>query len=255
MKKQNTILSWVGIALFCIIFLTIWGCAPTGQQVVTSSNDDVADIDQLLGLEDEEETIQEDDVLRLLGVVDDEEENSYQASEQSGANVETQPAGSMHWTETGSSSKTEPSLAYQDSQTRPVPQTTVKSASDYESQYQQGRQLYNSKQYREAIQLFESLLEQNGSHSLSDNCQYWIGESYYGMGKYQMAIVAFQKVFSFPQSNKLADAQLKVGLSYWKLNDKERAREELQKLIDNYPSSQYVSIARRSIDQIDQDIQ
>ena len=100
------------------------------------------------------------------------------------------------------------------------------------------------------FQKFESLLSQNRNNSLSDNAQYWIGESYYGLGEYQKAITAFEKVFTFSNSNKDDAAQLKLGLCYMKLNDNVKAREELEKLISDYPTSESVGLARRLLNQI-----
>ena len=89
----------------------------------------------------------------------------------------------------------------------------------------------------------------NNRHSLSDNCQYWIGESYYALGNYQQAITAFQNVFTFSNSNKDDDAQLKLGICYIRLNDEEQAKREFEKLVNNYPTSEYVNIAKRYIAQ------
>jgi TolA-binding protein len=71
------------------------------------------------------------------------------------------------------------------------------------------------------------------------------------MENYRQAIIAFEKVFSFPKSNKDEDSQLKLGLCYLRLDDKERAKIELQKFIDSYPSSEHVSIAKRWIEAFD----
>ncbi|MCK4830000.1 tetratricopeptide repeat protein, partial [bacterium] len=101
------------------------------------------------------------------------------------------------------------------------------------------------------IEKFESILITNTQHSLSDNCQYWIGESYWGLGNYQAALAAFKKVFSFEKSNKEDAAQLKIGLCYMRLNDKDKAKQELQRLIDSYPSSEFISSARRFLAQLE----
>ena len=82
------------------------------------------------------------------------------------------------------------------------------------------------------------------NHSYADNAQYWIGESYYAMGRYQEAIMAFEKVFTFPQSNKNDWAQFKIGQCYFKMGDREQAQQEFQQLIDNYSDSELVPRAR-----------
>lgn len=114
---------------------------------------------------------------------------------------------------------------------------------DYELNYQQGYDLIRNRQYRDAIRVFESLLAANTKHSLSDNAQYWIGECYYALGDYRAAVVAFEKVFTFANSNKNDYAQYKLGLCYYKLNDMKRAKEEFQSLVDNYKNPDLISKA------------
>ena len=90
------------------------------------------------------------------------------------------------------------------------------------------------------------------SHSLSDNCQYWIGECYYALRNFNQAAVEFEKVFTFPQSNKDPDAQLKLGLCYWNTGNAARAKEEFNRLIVNYPDSEYTIRARSYLSQLGQ---
>jgi len=123
-------------------------------------------------------------------------------------------------------------------------------AGDYERKYQQALSLFNNRRYREALRLFEELVATDTRHSLSDNAQYWIGECYFALGDYRAAILAFEKVFTFKQSNKNDYAQYKLGLSYFKLGDKKRARQEFQNLIDNYPNSPLVEKARKYLMQL-----
>lgn len=118
-------------------------------------------------------------------------------------------------------------------------------ATEFKSRYESGLNQFYSKNYQEALTLFRDLLLSDPSNSLSDNCQYWIGECYYGLGSFEQAIVEFEKVFSFPNSNKSDDAQLKLGVCYLKLGDKQQARSEFDRLLSNYPDSEYVSLAQR----------
>jgi TolA-binding protein len=64
------------------------------------------------------------------------------------------------------------------------------------------------------------------------------------MGNYEQAILEFQKVFAYPNSNKYDDAQLKLGLCYMQLNNYDRAKGEFDKLLREYPSSEYAGRAR-----------
>jgi len=120
----------------------------------------------------------------------------------------------------------------------------------FKAKYDEALQTYNRRHYREAIQKFEKLLQENPNTSLSDNCQYWIGECYYSLGKYDQAIMEFEKVFTFPNSNKEDDAQLKIGMSYMKLGNKQRAKDNFKTLIEKYPNSEYISLAKRFLRQL-----
>lgn len=114
----------------------------------------------------------------------------------------------------------------------------------FKARYDEGLRLYNSRRYNEAIAVFNQLLASGENNSLVDNCQYWKGECYYGMGNYEQAVLEFQKVFAFPNSNKFDDAQLKLGLCYMQMNNYERAKAEFTKLLREYPSSEYASRAQ-----------
>ncbi|MBN1542848.1 tetratricopeptide repeat protein, partial [candidate division KSB1 bacterium] len=115
----------------------------------------------------------------------------------------------------------------------------------FQERYDAALQLYESRKYLQALQIFDELLQTSGKTDLLDNCQYWKGECYYGLGQYNQAIVEFEKVFAHNGSNKYADAQLKLGLCYQRLGNTEKARAEFQTLLTNYPDSEYVSLAER----------
>lgn len=132
----------------------------------------------------------------------------------------------------------------QSQMTRTAQVSTRPATGDYKARYQQALEAYYARRYQEAIQMFRALLQEDDRNPLADNAQYWIGESYYGLGNYSQAIAEFEKVFTFPNSNKADDAQLKLGVTYLRLGNRARAREEFERLIANYPDSEYVGTAR-----------
>ena len=265
------------VSIFILGFIWFIGCATTGQsQKYETQVEDVADIDELLGLAEPkknesqgEEDIAEDDVLRLLGVLEEGEPAAAQT--QSTTDVKKSDLENQiqqYEQERSELDKKEQNLRNQitqqndvlataerqpDTHVEPVrtERTSSSQGTSFLERYQDALKSYRGQQYRDAIQKFEALLAMNSRHSLSDNCQYWIGESYYGLGNYQQAIAAFQNVFSFANSNKDDASQLKLGLCYMRLQDTQRAKIEFEKLISNYPTSEFVNIARRFIAQIE----
>jgi len=239
-KKCLTI---VITAIIIIGMVLINGCGGTGSTMrrETQTTGDAEDIDALLGLSDSEDEsgkenkdITEDDVLKLLGVVEEGDDTS-----------DTQK------TTPTEENKTKHNRYDYKEDTRTTtsdrPERTVGTEMDTRSftqKYNEAFQLYKDRNYLEAIQKFNKLISEDSNHKLSDNCQYWIGECYYDMGNFEQAIVSFEKVFSFTDSNKDDDAQLKLGICYHRLDRSDQAKEEFQRLITYYPDSEFVSIAR-----------
>jgi tol-pal system protein YbgF len=118
---------------------------------------------------------------------------------------------------------------------------------DVKASYNGALDEYYARRYESALNSFTELLTVAPTHTLADNAQYWIGECYYGMGNYQKALEAFLKVFDFPKSNKLADAHLKVGLTYVRMGNTDSAKEELKAVFQNYPGTDAATIAAQQL--------
>lgn len=109
---------------------------------------------------------------------------------------------------------------------------------------------YRRRNFQGAISMFESLLIRGVREDLQDNCHYWIGESYYGLGKYTEAINHFEMVIGFVRSEKKDDAQLMIGNCYATMGNKTAAREAFNKLLTNYPASMYVKKAQEKLSRL-----
>lgn len=122
----------------------------------------------------------------------------------------------------------------------------VQHATDtFRQRYNEALSQFYARHYRRAIAHFEALFDSNPQHSLAENCQYWIGESYYALGKFRLALLAFQKVLARGGVNKADDAQLMIGLSLMKLGQKLGAKTELERFVVFFSNSEYLSKAER----------
>ena len=264
MNRDRFILCFL-VAVFLLSFLIFAGCASTSKNRREEAvSGDSANIDELLGLVEEDtqkksnETLGEDDVLRLLGV--GEKGDSKAVKSDTGAANLQQKLNTLEAENKSTEAEKnklqnivntqEKSISNLNSATADKTTPVSWKGRSFADRYQEALQTYRSRHFMDAIQKFENLLDSGSYNSLSDNCQYWIGECYYGLGKYEEAALSFEKVFSFSNSNKDDDAQLKLGLCQLRLNNKAKAKEEFQKLVDNYPTSEYVSVAQRFIAQI-----
>jgi tol-pal system protein YbgF len=115
---------------------------------------------------------------------------------------------------------------------------------DFSTGYENALRDYYARDYHRAIDEFKSLVNNFSDHKLASNCQYWIGECYFGMNDFTQAADAFQRVFDFSFSYKKDDATLMLGRCYMKLNDNTRAKSFFQGLINDYPDSEYIEKAK-----------
>ena len=221
-------------------------------------------VNETLDLQRETETQQakEDEVLKLLGITPEEKTGEVTTTApgdteltkkvsnlEEAVNKREQEIGQLR-AELGTKERkiTELESILDDLRTATPTRTTTPAAvttSEFKLRYKDTLNEYRHYHYKGAIKQFENLIQLDPNNSLSDNCQYWIGECYYGLGKYEQAIVEFEKVFAFVNSNKEDAAQLKIGLCYLKLGDKARAKEEFERLVMKYPKSEYRSRAQQ----------
>lgn len=264
-----------GILIVVALALAILGGCAASQPPVPQDNkskageQDMTEIDQLFGISEKDKAAEpnadESEVLQLLGIKPTQPETPA-ATEKTDAQKQDQLKAEL--------SELERKLAEKDSEILSLksdlmakedkiakletgysqqaqPRSAARAAGgNFREDYQAALAEYNSRNYKAAIQMFEELLAREPANSLSDNCRYWIGECYYGLGNFNQAIIEFTKVFSYNRSNKADAAQLKLGLCYWRLGNQERARQEFERLISDYPKSEYVSKAQQFLSRL-----
>ena len=128
--------------------------------------------------------------------------------------------------------------------------TAAVGKSDAFNMYQGALAYYRQEHYDRALAEFDRLLQKAPMSEWSDNAQYWRGECYYGLRKYQQALIEFTKVFAFRNTDKADDAQIKIANCHIALGERGRALAALRKLLDEYPDSEYVPTARDKIKQL-----
>ena len=104
--------------------------------------------------------------------------------------------------------------------------------------YDRGYTLYHQGRYVDAEAGFRRFLQAYPDTSLSDNAQYWIGESRFARADYDGALAAFREVVQrYPGGNKVADSLLKVADCLQRLGDTEEARATYDEVIRRFPGS------------------
>jgi tol-pal system protein YbgF len=239
-------------------------CGGSKNTNVSSTNTDTTsvDIDNLLNSPDQQQAGSEDaEVLRLLGIEPAKSEaaktppaatepNSAEMQKeidrlQRELNAKDQQVADLR------NSLMERDARLQEMQKAPTGAVTATFSVDgFLQRYAEARNLYEQRRYTEAITLFQQVLAENPQSSYADNCQYWIGECYYGLGKFAQSVAEFEKVLAFARSNKKDAALLKLGLCHVRMGDRQQARSLFEQLIAYYPSSPYVANARKYLSRL-----
>ena len=100
---------------------------------------------------------------------------------------------------------------------------------------------------------FEAFLKQYPNMELSDNAQFWIGETYFLKKDFEKAILEYEKVIvKYPEGDKVSSALLKQGLAFLELGDKTSARNLLKRVTDRFPQTEQAEIAKKKLETIKQ---
>ncbi|MBI3787175.1 MAG: tetratricopeptide repeat protein [Ignavibacteriales bacterium] len=120
---------------------------------------------------------------------------------------------------------------------------TPKSTESF-SGYEDAHKAFAGKKYNEAIQTYQAVLDGGTGEDLADNCHYWIGESYFGLKKYDEAMKHFEMVFQYKTSEKKGDAQYMIGQCYERTGKKAEAKQAYEKVVKDYPTCDVVQKAK-----------
>ena len=98
---------------------------------------------------------------------------------------------------------------------------------------------------------FEAFLKQYPNTELSDNAQFWIGETYYLKKDFERAILEYEKaIVKYPEGDKIPAALFKQALAFFELGDKTNARNLLKRVIEKYPHSDQAEMAKKKLETI-----
>jgi tol-pal system protein YbgF len=127
---------------------------------------------------------------------------------------------------------------------RGEPAAMVPITAEAQALYDQGYALYNQNRYVDAEASFRRFLQSYPNTALSDNAQYWIGESRLARGDHRGALSAFfETAERYPDGNKVPDALLKAARSLQATGDLGGARTTYDELIRRFPNTAAAAVA------------
>lgn len=119
--------------------------------------------------------------------------------------------------------------------------------------YQTAYELIKAKKYSQAVTTLQEMLQKYPSGQFASNAHYWLGELYGLMGKNDQALAEFLTIVkNFPDSPRVADAQLKVGLIFAAQNQWPDAKLAFKKVSSKYPGTASAKLATEQLKQLSQ---
>jgi tol-pal system protein YbgF len=117
--------------------------------------------------------------------------------------------------------------------------------------YKNAYETYQKGDYEGARRKFEAFLKQYPNTELSDNAQFWIGETYYAKKDYEKAILEYEKAIAkYPEGDKIPAALFKQALAFLELGDKTNGRNLLRRVMERYPHSEQADMAKKRLETI-----
>lgn len=124
-------------------------------------------------------------------------------------------------------------------------------AGGQQESYDAAVKLLREGRYEQAATALQDFLHRFPGGPLAGNAQYWLGENYYVMRDFARARDAFiQFGASYPNSERVPEALLKLGYCYDELGDAAKAREVLRRLTQAYPGTNAAAQAERRLQQL-----
>ncbi len=121
------------------------------------------------------------------------------------------------------------------------------------TEYNQAKNLIRDKKYAESIEAFKDFIADYPESSYVPNAWYWMGEVYLVLREFDNGKAAFLKIYrDYPEHQKIADATFKLGIAHNAVGDKERSRQYLQEVVENYKDTQTARRAQAALDKMNQ---
>ena len=113
--------------------------------------------------------------------------------------------------------------------------------------YMAGVFAYQQDKFKLAIKYFANLHLTDTNKNISDNIIYWMADSYQHLGDIDNAMIYLDLVLKNNNSDHIDDALIKKGLLHRKRGEIDQSLVIFNKLVNNFPKSEYAKLARMEI--------
>lgn len=107
--------------------------------------------------------------------------------------------------------------------------------------------ILKKRDYAGAIKAFKQFQTDYPNSTYAPNTHYWLGQLYFAQRQDDLAEQSFSAVLEFKDSNKRADALVKLGDIAKRGNKTEQATKYYQQVISEYPDSSSAKVAKSNL--------
>ncbi|WP_158107211.1 tol-pal system protein YbgF [Vibrio furnissii] len=134
------------------------------------------------------------------------------------------------------------------SQSEEIPAGTFSSDADEQAAYENAVDLILKKRdYAGAIAAFQQFQKDYPNSNFASNSHYWLGQLYFAKKQDPEAVKSFAAVLAYKDSNKRADAMVKLGDIAKRNNNAAQAKKYYQQVVDEYPDSASAKVAKENL--------
>lgn len=126
----------------------------------------------------------------------------------------------------------------------------VKTKEDIDRVFNYGSQLYEEQRYEQAIEVFKKITDKFPAYA---DAHYYIGLSYFSIGKYYLSIASFLEANKIYGNTKY-DALFGAGLSYLSSGYNDEARSAFQKVIRESKDEELIEDSKNWLNSIDEQV-
>ncbi len=113
---------------------------------------------------------------------------------------------------------------------------------------------YQRGNYDVAIRQFTQYIEYFPDSALADDAQYYIGDCYYTQSLYTQALDAYEMLLNtYSEGNKVPTTLLKIAFIKLARKEQAEARNYLERIMGEFPSSEEAQLARMRLDLMSDD--
>jgi tol-pal system protein YbgF len=117
--------------------------------------------------------------------------------------------------------------------------------------FEQALSFFNVSNYQAADQAFTSFIQRYPDSVYIPSAHYWLGGIYFAQRDCAKALPMYQVVVArYPTSEKVPESLLKMASCQIEMKDKSAAKENLDTLIKNFPSSNAAKVAKERMTEV-----